>query len=245
MPCCFVAIDIVQQLQDVTPFCHSLWKELRIIPLGQFHVEWEFHRGLCISLHKIYLSALPSSDDCQDEEEADGLPRYHWGIHFPVIDALLLLPTMHIELCLQFVDLTFVNLSLASHSPHHIQHSCDLWHFMPGNYLPVLVSNVILQLFVHGPFELVSIGCLHCFMKVHDVCFGTRRVRHGLLHLLLYLVLPLSCWGVFCLILADQDFPSNYPLFPLLQPFQVMCCVMHYSTAVGLSLLVRVFQGCV
>ena len=29
-----------------------------------------------------------------------------------------------------------------------------------------------------------------------------------------------------------------------LKPFQVTCCVAHYSTTVGLSLLFRVFHGC-
>ena len=182
--------------------------------------------------------------DCQHEEEADGLPHYNWSTGFPVIDAPLLLPTMYVELCLPFVDFTCVDPSLALHSPHHVQYSCPFQHFFSGDYLPVFASYAILQLLVHGPFELVSIGRLHCFMKVHDVWICTRHVHHGLLHMFLYLILPLGCWYVFCFALTDEDFQRDYPLLSLIQPFGVTCCVAHYPTTAGLSLLFRVFHGC-
>ena len=187
----------------------TLRKELAVIPLRQFHVEWDFSGGLHICQYEIYLSALPCSDDCQREEEVDGLPCYDWSIGFPVIDTPLLLPTTYVESCLPVVDFACVDLSLVSHSPHHVQYSHPFWHFF--YYLPVFVSYVILQLLVHGPFELVSIGHLHCFMKVHDVWVCTRCICHRLLHIFLYLILPLGCWYVFCFILTDEDFHVTIP----------------------------------
>ena len=118
----------------MAPLCHSLRKVLAIVPLRKFHVEWDFRGGLHICQHEVYLSASPLSDDCQHEEEADGLPRDDWSICFPIIDASLLLTTVYVELCLPFVDFTCVNPSLVSHGPHHVQHSHPFWHFSSGDY---------------------------------------------------------------------------------------------------------------
>ena len=73
--------------------------------------------------YEINLSAHPPYDDCQHEEEADGLPHYNWSIGFPVFDALLLLPTIYVESWPPFLDFTCVDPSLVSHSQHHVQYS--------------------------------------------------------------------------------------------------------------------------
>ena len=175
----------------MTSLCHSLRKVLAIVPLRKFHVQQDLCRGFCICQHEVYLPASPS-DDCQHKEEMNGLPRDDWSIHFPIIDASLLLTTMYVESCLPFIDFACVNTPFALHGPHHVQYSGPFWYFASGDYFPVSVSYVILALLVHGSLELVSIGRLLGFMKVHDVWIRTRGVHHGLLHIFLYFVLPLG-----------------------------------------------------
>ena len=114
---------------------------------------------------------MPSKEDGQYQEDPDGLPCHYRGVGVPVVYAMFLLSSVHIQARFPFVHFLRSDAALVLHRPDHVQELGSVGDLVDWDGFVVAHPFVAIQFDPDGLDELVpvmlsslglSTGCLGC-----------------------------------------------------------------------------------
>lgn len=137
--------------------------------MRHFYVHTVLDRCLSVSHDKAHLLHALAKIDCKDDHEANGKPCYNRCVTFKAVHAKGLLAFMNVDTSLILCDLIGSDVLFVSYGPDWGDY-CFTFRYLGARYhLPVLVSNMLVNILCDCFTKLVYICLFHRLTIIHDV----------------------------------------------------------------------------
>ena len=151
----------------------------------QLHVHVVFNGRLGVRQYEIHLSSGLAVEDSQHKDHLYGPPGDDRCVRPEVIHGVFMFPSVDVESCLVIVYLARLDVTFASHFSHRGQDFRVLWHFLPGNEVPMFPLYVVVDFLHTGVGKLGRVRRLHCLIKLHRVFVSRGEKCERMFHLVL------------------------------------------------------------